>query len=425
MSFNDFIKNENKSIIWGLLQEVGVFNNIPNGMFENVKRLFESSILSMKPEFDVFFDKNDEGDEDYDQKASEMIMNSNKVVIKKMIEELKKIKNSNVNLPIQQQHQQGVHQQGTQQQQQSSQGLMVPPRFDVNPTRDTNKIIGNTGKKSKIEEIYRADDLQKSRMSELESRLKEKQQEMDTMLNNKKPESIDFSDSKLNDNKLAGDEMERLLAEALSSRNRELEVLSMNNTENSSKYAEEWISGSTDPVTNAVNASISIKRSNDIKRPLQKNNETNSSIQKKNVSFNENQNEQIVYEKEIKDQETNDETNRETNKVENGKLSFLSKLKVKNTLNDTSCDISDDTSHDTLYDFNNIMTPLDDYITEFSHDEDCHSHTGMNLYVNEKTRAATGAGDYYKFDKKIEKLQTDIENIKKTQERILELLQSK
>ena len=152
MSFNDFIKNENKGIIWGLLQEGGVFNSIPNGMFENVKRLFESSILSMKPEFDVFFDKNDEGDEDYDQKASEMIMNSNKTVIKKMIEELKKIKNPNVNLPIQQQQKQGGQQHGVQQQkpqQQSSQGLMIPPRFDMNPTRDTNKIIGNTGKKSK------------------------------------------------------------------------------------------------------------------------------------------------------------------------------------------------------------------------------------------------------------------------------------
>ena len=67
MSFSDFIKNDNKSIIWGLLQEGGVFNDIPNNMFENVKKLFESSILSMKPEFDIFFDKNDEGDEDYEK----------------------------------------------------------------------------------------------------------------------------------------------------------------------------------------------------------------------------------------------------------------------------------------------------------------------------------------------------------------------
>ena len=48
MSFSDFTKNENKSIIWGLLQEGGVFNDIPNTYFENIKRLFESSILSNK-----------------------------------------------------------------------------------------------------------------------------------------------------------------------------------------------------------------------------------------------------------------------------------------------------------------------------------------------------------------------------------------
>ena len=86
MSFTDFTRNDNKSIIWGLLQEGGVFNNIPNSSFENVKKIFESSIYSMKPEFDVFFEKNDEGDDDYDIKASEMIMNSNKNVIKKMIQ---------------------------------------------------------------------------------------------------------------------------------------------------------------------------------------------------------------------------------------------------------------------------------------------------------------------------------------------------
>jgi hypothetical protein len=58
---------------------------------------------------------------------------------------------------------------------------------------------------------------------------------MDIMLNNKKPEHIDFSDkalginkdSELYDKKLAGDEMERLLAEALASRERELEKLNI------------------------------------------------------------------------------------------------------------------------------------------------------------------------------------------------------
>lgn len=415
MSFNNFIKNDNKSIIWGLLQEGGVFNDIPNNMFDNVKRLFESSILSMKPEFDIFFDKNDEGDDDYDKKASDMIINSNKTVIKKMIDELNKFKNPNpkqsVTLPTQQQQSQMLH---------------IPPRFDTNSTRDTNKINNansgnngnnaninnaniNNGKKPKIEEIYRADDLQKSRMSELELRLKEKQHEMDTMLNNKKPESIDFSDTKLNDNKLASDEMERLLSEALSSRNRELEIISMNTNDASSKIAEEWITGSNDPVTNAVNASITMKRSNDIKRPVEKMNENRSSssssssstlYQKKNVSFNENHNEEISisisipYEKETGDRENND-------------LSFLSKLKVKNA-------VTDSLTH---------TISLDDYNTESN--DDSSEYPGMQMYTIEKTRGATGAGDYEKLYTTIQQMQNDIDLVKKTQEKILELLQSK
>ena len=80
MSFPEFTNNKNKGVLWGLLQEGGVFNNIPSTMFQNVKNIFEMSILSMKREFDIFFDKNDEGDDDYDKKAADMIINSNKLL---------------------------------------------------------------------------------------------------------------------------------------------------------------------------------------------------------------------------------------------------------------------------------------------------------------------------------------------------------
>ena len=123
MSFTDFTKNENKSIIWGLLQEGGVFNDIPNNYFDNIKRLFESSILSMKSEFDIFFDKNDEGDDDYDKKASEMIVNSNKAVIKKMINELGKFKK-----PRQQPQSQPQSQQLHNSSQPTANTLPIPPR---------------------------------------------------------------------------------------------------------------------------------------------------------------------------------------------------------------------------------------------------------------------------------------------------------
>jgi hypothetical protein len=409
MSFTDFTSNKNKSIIWGLLQEAGVFNDIPNSYFENIRRLFEMSILSMKPEFDIFFDKNDEGDEDYDKKASEMIMNSNKTVIKKMINELGKFKKPQPQTS------------SPQQPPPSSmpllqQTLPLPPRFGMTP--ESSKMISAVGavgavgtrgggKKQKIEEIYRADDLQKHRMSELEIRLKEKQEEMDTMLNNKKPSNIDFSDTSINDNKLASDEMEKLLAQALSSRQRELEQLVVNtNNDNSTKNAEEWITGSNDPVTNALNASIAIKRSHNIKRPSEQSSQTSTTNvgNKKNVSFNEENNEEILYDKDAMSS-ASQSTTASNDATTNDNLSFLSKLKRTN--------FSD----------GNII-PLDEFMTDY---EDGCEYFDKNMQYNtlDKTRDAIDSREYAKLDEKINKMQNYIESIKQTQERILELLSHK
>jgi hypothetical protein len=411
MSFANFTNSENKSIIWGLLQEGGIFNDIPNSYFENIKRQFEMSILSMKPEFDIFFDKNDEGDEDYEKKASEMIMNSNKAVIKKMINELGKFKRP------QQRLQQAPQQQAPSQVQPLlSSALPIPPRFDMTP--NSSKTIGaidarGSGKKQKIEEIYRADDLQKHRMSELEIRLKEKQEEMDTMLNNKKPTVINFSDSSTNDNKLASDEMEKLLADALSSRQRELEQLVVNTSKDSNLNAEEWITGSNDPVTNALNASIAIKRSHNIKRPSEQSSQTSTigttsttgTTGKKNVSFNEGNNEEILYDKDVTNRAGEDTTMSRDN------LSFLSKLKRTNISNGN-------------------MIPLDEFMTDYEYDGEGdgsgeYFDRSMQYDTLEKTRDAIDSREYAKLDEKINKMQNYIESIKQTQERILELLSPK
>ena len=410
MSFAYFTNSENKSIIWGLLQEGGIFNDIPNSYFENIKRQFEMSILSMKPEFDIFFDKNDEGDEDYEKKASEMIMNSNKAVIKKMINELGKFKR-----PQQRLQQVSQQQPPSQVQPLLSSALPIPPRFDMTP--NSSKTIGaidarGSGKKQKIEEIYRADDLQKHRMSELEIRLKEKQEEMDTMLNNKKPTTINFSDSSTNDNKLASDEMEKLLADALSSRQRELEQLVVNTSKDSNLNAEEWITGSNDPVTNALNASIAIKRSHNIKRPSEQSSQTSTTgttgtTGKKNVSFSEENNEEILYDKDVTNRAGEDTT------ISRDNLSFLSKLKRTNISNVN-------------------MIPLDEIMTDYEYDGEGdgdrsgeYFDRGMQYDTLEKTRDAIDSRDYAKLDEKINKMQNYIESIKETQDRILELLSQK
>jgi hypothetical protein len=314
MSFSEFTNNKNKGVLWGLLQEGGVFNNIPASMFQNVKHIFEMSIVSMKPDFDLFFENNDEGDNDYDKKAADMIINSNKSVIKKVIDEVNKIKMQNENSMKQAQAAQAAQAAQMRGNQPQSNNLK-PVALALSPTPMPTK-------KPKIEEIYRADDIKKTRMSELEIRLKEKQAEMDTMLNNKKPEHIDFSDkalginkeSDLYDKKLAGDEMERLLAEALASRERELEKLnidsnSYNKNTNSSNSGNGGNGGNNDGTDIPVNKIV-------MKRPRES----------KNVTFNDADNTKVEY-------ETHDSEHHKIEDIHNqndddNTLSFFSKLKT-------------------------------------------------------------------------------------------------
>jgi type III secretion system FlhB-like substrate exporter len=48
MSFAEFTSNKNKGVLWGLLQEGGVFDNIPASMFQNVKNIFQYIVLILQ-----------------------------------------------------------------------------------------------------------------------------------------------------------------------------------------------------------------------------------------------------------------------------------------------------------------------------------------------------------------------------------------
>uniref|UniRef100_A0A6C0EXQ0 Uncharacterized protein n=1 Tax=viral metagenome TaxID=1070528 RepID=A0A6C0EXQ0_9ZZZZ len=393
MSFYQFTKNENKSIIWGLLHDGGVFKDLPNSHVDNVKKQFENTILSMKPEFDLFFDKNDEGDEGYEQKASEMITNSNKAVIRKMVEQISVLK---VKRPVE-------VRQPPPAQIVAAVNLPVPPRFGGGG--GGAMIAGTPTKKPKIEEIYRAGDLQKNRMSELEIRLKEKQSEMDNMLNNKKPENIDFTDKSVTDDKLSSNEMDRLLAEALSSRSRELDTLVPSQGDNS-KMPE------------SVASSVRIATS---KRPQE-------SV-KKNVSFNDTENEQIVYSNDVNiGAEVNEYVvstgyvynigDGDENMNENG-LSFLSKLKK------APGDAPPQSSH-TKYVYN--TTPLDDIMaagTMEDEEEGDDPKLEMRIFERRRTDETASAGESHKLNEKINIIQNELQDIKRIQDRILSILERK
>ena len=77
-----------------------------------------------------------------------------------------------------------------------------------------------------------------------------------------------------------------------------------------------------------------------------------------------------------------------------------------------------------------MQIPLDNFMTEYNNrdsidDGEEDSSSGMHLFINEKTRDVREARDYVKLDERINKIQTYIESIKQTQDKILELLQSK
>ena len=395
MSFYEFTKNENKSIIWGLLHEGGVFRDLPNTQVDNVKKQFENTIQSMKPDFDLFFDQNDEGDDDYEQKASEMITNSNKAVIRKMVEQIGALKPKK---PI------NIRQ--TPEQRVAPVNLPVPPRFGGGGGGGSVSANGMPTKKPKIEEIYRADDLQKNRMSELEIRLKEKQSEMDNMLNNKKPDNIDFTDKSITDDKLSSNEMERLLAEALSSRERELDKLIPSPVDKSNK---------PESIASSVRGAVP-------KRPQES--------MKKNVSFNETENEEIVYSKDVNmGAEVNGGMNEYLdtnvgNEDENGNsggLSFLSKLKK------SSGDVKPPSSH-IQYSYNTVT--LDDIMAaggmeEDEGDERDDPNLEMRIYERRKTDEMASAGESHKLNEKINIIQNEIQDIRRIQDRILNLLESK
>ncbi len=384
MSFSQFTKNENKSIVWGLLQEGGIFNDIPNKMFPNIKINFENSMLSMKPEFDIFFNNNDEGDDDYDKKASEMIVNSNKTVIKKMMDEVGKFKTNQkaVNVPhVQQSHPQYEHAHAP--------AMSVPPRFNG----------GN--RKSRIEEIYRADDIKQNRMSDLEIRLKEKQEEMNTMLNNKKPALIDFSDKNIDETKLSSNDMDKLLAEALSYREREFDKPIVK---------DELPSG---------REFIPIQPTIDVKRHQVSNN--------KNVSFNEKKNIKITYDIEKVgdggdggDGGVEDATSNDGDGDGDGGLHFLSKIKRST---------SDSLQQNNKVLYNHPHIPLDNFTSNTEDNEDTEDNeenygsginNNNNLFL--EMRDAGDAGEYRKITEKIDKLETDIEEIKTSQKKILDIL---
>jgi hypothetical protein len=196
-----FASNENKGLLWSVLHSGGKFNGIPETELKMVQVMFETTVTEVSETFQKM-----------NQPVDLNIMNKEAVymICKKLtsfVEENKK----------------------------STAFPMVPLVTD----KKKQQI-------PQLETIYRAEDIQKERQNAFNVELKKKEEEMSSIMKLKKPDEIKFSDD--NYDKPIGDDMERLLAETLASRERELELLVKNKEDKDN--AEKWINSSISPITN-------------------------------------------------------------------------------------------------------------------------------------------------------------------------------
>ena len=177
----NYLSNENKGLLWGILQESDIFNNIPDNKFSNVKQIFETTMRDINIKM-----------------GNNNLMEKNKFTIETLMSNINNDKHTYIN--------------------------------------------GLEPESSKLKVVYRAQDIQKKRNIELNSKLEEHRNNMTTMINPKKPTDINFADATDDDDKPIGDDMDRLISERLASRERELEIPTL------TTEGEKWLNTTSNTV---------------------------------------------------------------------------------------------------------------------------------------------------------------------------------
>ena len=189
-SVSSFSTNENKALLWSVLHGSGKFVGIPDSQQQNIQEIFDSTIREMGEHYRKL-----------NQPVNLNAINKEAVVV--ICNKIEVVK----------QRRQMPQQQQQQQQQQ-------PYNNQHNPQQIYQKKQQQV---PQLETIYRAEDLHKERQNAFQNEFKKKEEEMSSILKLKKPEEINFTDDVYD--KPIGNDMERLLAEALASRERELEQI--------------------------------------------------------------------------------------------------------------------------------------------------------------------------------------------------------
>ena len=216
-----FTSTENKGLLWSVLHGGGKFDGVPDAALKKVQVMFETTINEMNETFQKM-----------NQSVDLNIMNKEAVYV--ICNKLN--------------------------------ALVINETMNTNP--NPNSIDQKKQQQiPQLETIYRAEDIQKERQSAFNMELKKKEEEMSSIIKLRKPDEIKFSDD--NYDKPIGDDMERLLAETLASRERELDQITKGKEDKD--IAEKWINPNSTTLAASSN---------------NQNNQNNDADRKKKVSFN-------------------------------------------------------------------------------------------------------------------------------------------
>ena len=217
----EYTSNDNKGLLWGILQESNIFDGINNNDFDKIKHIFENTIYNVSL-----------------KNQNESLIDKNKVTIEEMIGKINKEKEGK------------------------------------NEYREHN-----LSESSKIKVVYKAEDLKQERLSEFNTKLQKYQDENGTLGKINKPDEISFIDKNDMEDKPIGDEMDRLISERLANRERELELLPVSND------AENWINNGRDssPATKKVSFQEETTQVNNTSSETTQVNNTSETTQVNNI----------------------------------------------------------------------------------------------------------------------------------------------
>ena len=158
-----FTSQDNKELLWEILQEDGYFNNIRPSLVKNIKTEFENTIIEMS-----------------NVNTNDSLINKNKNFITNFTYKLKALNSE--------------------------------------PFSITNNLSNND-----ISEIYTSQAIQKNRQEQLNLEFNNKKKEMDSMLIATKPSDINFSE--LNSNEEPIKNIDDILKQTIEQRNIEIETI--------------------------------------------------------------------------------------------------------------------------------------------------------------------------------------------------------